>query len=130
VNSSPRNERLLTLIGMRDAPLTVTTSNGKGEGVVILVLNGPLTLPNIFAFQEKVAQLEPKVLIVDLTGLPYMDSAGLGSLMNGYVHAQKAGRRLVLAGANERVKALLELTKVDLILKNYATVAEAEAAVS
>ena len=74
---------------------------------------------------QLLAHSKPKLLIVDLTESPYMDSAGLGSLMNGYVHAQKAGRRLVLAGANERVKALLELTKVDLILKNYATAVEA-----
>jgi anti-anti-sigma factor len=112
---------------MRDAPLTVTASNGKGDGVTVLALKGPLTLPNIFVFQEKVAQVEAKVLIVDLTELPYMDSAGLGSLMNTYVHAKKNGRTVVLVAANERVKALLEMTKVHLLLKNYETVAEAEA---
>ena len=113
---------------MRDAPLTVTASNGKGDGVMILALKGPLTLPNIFVFQEKLAQLEPKVLILDLTELPYMDSAGLGSLMNAYIHAKKKGHKLLVAGGNERVDAVLELTKVDVLLKNYPTVAEAEAA--
>lgn len=112
---------------MRDEPLTVTANSGKGQGVTVLVLNGPLTLPNIFPFQEKVAQLEARVLIVDLTEVPYMDSAGLGSLTNTYVRAKKNGRQVVLAGANERVIALLEMTKVQLLLKNYATVAEAEA---
>jgi anti-anti-sigma factor len=115
---------------MRDEPLTVTAMDGKGDGVLVLALQGPLTLANIFLFQEEIARHEPRLLIVDLTESPYMDSAGLGSLMNAYVHAQKNGRRLVLAGANMRVNALLELTKVHLILKNYATVAEAEASAS
>ena len=110
---------------MRDEPLTVTTTQGKDSGVVVLALHGPLTLSNLFTFQEELARHEPQLLIVDLTHSPYMDSAGLGSLMNAYVHAQKNGRRLVLAGANARVTALLEMTKVQLILKNYATVADA-----
>lgn len=110
---------------MREAPLTMT-ADGR-DGVIVLALNGPLTLQNIFAFQDEVARHEPPLLIIDLTESPYMDSAGLGSLMNAYVHAQKNGRKLVLAGANMRVNALLEMTKVHLILKNYATVAEAKA---
>lgn len=123
-NLSLRNLRLHTLIAMRDAPLTVTASSGKGRDVAILALHGPLTLPNIFPFQDEVARHEPQLLVIDLTHTPYIDSAGLGSLMNAYVHAQKNGRRLVLAGANARVTALLEMTKVQLILKNYATVAD------
>jgi anti-sigma B factor antagonist len=119
---------------MRDAPLSVTATNGTRDGVTVLALDGPLTLPNIFTFQETVgqheqpvAQHEPQLLIIDLTHSPYIDSAGLGSLMNAYVHAQKSGRTLLLAGANLRVNALLEMTRVHLILKNYATVADAEA---
>lgn len=110
---------------MRDAPLTIT-ADSRRDGVIVLSLNGPLTLQNIFAFQEEVARREPQLLIIDLTESPYMDSAGLGSLMNAYVHAKKNGRKLVLAGANMRVNALLETTKVHLILKNYATIADAE----
>lgn len=117
---------LLTLFAMRDAPLTVTVKSGEHEGTTILVLRGPLTLQNSFDFQNDLAQHKPAVLILDLTESPYMDSAGLGLLMNYYVSAEKNGRKLLLAGVNERIRALLEMTRVHLILKNYATVAEAE----
>jgi len=118
---------LLTLNAMRDEPLTVTLAKGRGEGVTILLLKGPLTLQNTFDFQQDLAQHKPAVLIIDLTESPYMDSAGLGLLMNGYVSAEKNGRKFLLAGANERINALLQTTKVHLILKNYPTAAEAEA---
>ncbi|HEV3151775.1 MAG TPA: STAS domain-containing protein [Acidobacteriaceae bacterium] len=114
---------------MRDEPLTVTTASGNGEGVTILALNGPLTLQNSFDFQRELSQHKPAVLIIDLTESPYMDSAGLGLLMNCYVSAEKNGRRLLLAGVNERIHALLQMTKVHLILKNYPTAADAEASV-
>jgi anti-sigma B factor antagonist len=112
---------------MRDEPLTVTATPGSGDGITILELHGPLTLHNTFGFQRDLAQHKPAVLIIDLTESPYMDSAGLGLLMNCYVSAQKNGRKLLLAGANERIQALLQMTKVHLILKNYPTPADAEA---
>jgi anti-anti-sigma factor len=114
---------------MRDEPLTMSAVPGSEASVTILKLQGPLTLQGIFAFQHELAQHKPQLLIIDLTESPYMDSAGLGSLMNGYVSAEKNGRRLLLAGANHRVSALLETTKVDQILKNYPTAADAEASV-
>jgi anti-sigma B factor antagonist len=114
---------------MRDEPLTVTAAPGSSEGLTILRLKGPLTLPNTFDFQKDLAQRKPAVLIIDLTESPYMDSAGLGLLMNYYVSAERNGRKLLLAGANDRITALLHTTKVHLILKNYATAAEAEASV-
>ena len=112
---------------MHELPLTVTAAPGSGEGVTILELHGPLTLQNSFDFQRQLAEHKPAVLILDLTDSPYMDSAGLGLLMNYYVSAEKNGRKLLLAGANERIQALLQMTRVNLILKNYPTAAEAEA---
>jgi anti-anti-sigma factor len=114
---------------MRDAPLAVIAKNGLHEGTTILVLQGPLTLQNSFDFQRDLAEQKPPVLILDLTESPYMDSAGLGLLMNYYVSAEKNGRKLLLAGTNQRIQALLEMTRVHLILKNYATVADAEASI-
>ena len=114
---------------MRDEPLAVTAKSGLHEGTTILVLQGPLTLQNSFDFQRDLAQQKPAVLVIDLTQSPYMDSAGLGLLMNCYVSAEKNGRKVLLAGANQRISALLEMTKVNLILKNYATAADAEASV-
>ena len=111
---------------MRDEPLAVTAKSGLHEGTTILVLQGPLTLQNSFDFQNDLAQHKAPVLILDLTESPYMDSAGLGLLMNCYVSAEKNGRKLLLAGVNQRIQALFEMTRVHLILKNYATATEAE----
>jgi len=48
--------------------------------------------------------------------------------MNGYVSAQNNHREFLLTGVNERVQALLEMTKVDRILRIYPSVESAEAA--
>jgi anti-sigma B factor antagonist len=113
-----------------DGPMSYSRCNGTREGVVIMTLDGPLTLRNIFAFQKDLAVDPPQVLIFDLSKVEYMDSAGIGVLINYYVAAQKHGRRMTLVGANKRLDALLEMTKVKELLKNYPTVEAAEASFS
>lgn len=93
---------------------------------MVLRLTGPLTLGNMFQFQAELRSLQPPALILDLSGTPYMDSAGLGVLMNAYVSAQNHQRKFGLAAVNERVRALLELTRVDTVLRIFPTVEEAE----
>lgn len=112
---------------MPDDSLTYSSTAGQHEGTTILKIVGPLKLATMFTFQVEFRAMNPKVLIVDLSDSPYMDSAGLGVLMNYYVAAQADGRQLLLACVNERIASLLELTKVDGILKSYPTVEAAEA---
>jgi anti-anti-sigma factor len=113
-----------------DGPLSYSRTAGQRDGVVVMTLVGPLTLRNIFEFQKKIAVDPPQVMIFDLSQVEYMDSAGIGVLINYYVSAQKNGRRMTLVGANQRLDALLEMTRVKELLKNYPTVEAAEASFS
>jgi anti-anti-sigma factor len=108
---------------MADANLTYTSTPGLHEGTVIVRLIGPLTLTTIFDFQTEFRAMRPPVLILDLTESPYMDSAGLGLVMNKYVSAESAQRKFLIAGINAR----MELTKVIRVLSLFPTVAAAEA---
>jgi anti-anti-sigma factor len=112
---------------MNDSPLTYSSSEIERPGVMVMKVIGPLTLRSMFEFQSELANNKPPMMVFDLSGVPYMDSAGIGVLINYYVAAEKNGRRMALAGANERVVALLVLTKVQALLKSYATVEEAVA---
>jgi anti-anti-sigma factor len=114
---------------MNDAPLTYSCSELERPGVVVMKLTGPLTLQNMFEFQSELVNNKPSMMVFDLGGVPYMDSAGIGVLINYYVSAEKNGRRMALAGVNERIYALLVLTKVQGLLRSFNTVDEAVAAV-
>jgi anti-anti-sigma factor len=112
---------------MRDDPLSYSFTAGRTDGTTILKLDGPLTLSTMFGLQDDLRATTAQVLILDLSGTPYMDSAGLGLVMNYYVSAQNHGRKLLLAGVNERVASLLEMTKVQDVLTSFPSVGEAEA---
>jgi len=112
---------------MRDKEMTYTTSDGAKPGTTVLRLEGPFTLGNMFKLQSDLRALKPACLIMDLTGVPYMDSAGMGVIMNYYVAAQSGGRKFIVVGVNDRVRALLEMTKVDSVLKLCDSVEAAQA---
>jgi anti-anti-sigma factor len=112
---------------MRDEPLTYSFTAGKRDGTMILKLIGPLTISTMFGFQDEFRAATPQVMILDMSETTYMDSAGLGLIMNYYVSAMDHGRKLLLAGVNERVKALLEMTRVQGVLTTFPSADAAEA---
>jgi anti-sigma B factor antagonist len=109
--------------------LTLESVPGQAAGSRILRLTGPLTLSGLFDFQGALRNDPPPALILDLTAVPYMDSAGMGAIINYYVAAQRAGRRLIVTGVNGRVLELFKMTKVDCLLTLLPTVADAEQAI-
>jgi anti-sigma B factor antagonist len=55
-------------------------------------------------------------MVLDLTAVPYMDSAGLGTLVHTNGLVLRGGGKLRVCGVSERVAALLKLTKMDAVL--------------
>jgi anti-sigma B factor antagonist len=94
----------------------------------ILRLNGPLLLATFFGFQSMVRTNRSRSLIIDLTGVPYIDSAGIGALVGAYVSHQKDARHLALVGVNKRVHDALTVTRVEQFFRFYDTVDAAEQA--
>ena len=120
----------------KSSKFTIERNQGRAPGTVIFRLSGPFTardmhgslsptaLRNTFEMEEG---SEPQALhILDLTAVPYMDSAGLGLIVSHYVRCQGRGVRLVAAGVSPRVLQLLEMTKVDGFLTRIGTVEEAD----
>jgi anti-sigma B factor antagonist len=111
---------------MPQESLSIKASQGKSPDTRILTFEGPITLSTLFPFQAELRKNTPPLTILDLRGVPYMDSSGMGAIINYYVSSQKGGRKLILTGVNERIYALLELTNTTKLLKVVPTVADAE----
>ncbi|MGD0630270.1 MAG: STAS domain-containing protein [Terracidiphilus sp.] len=111
-----------------DDPLVLSRKEGKTAGIAIYQLTGPVTLRNIFDLQSQLRSGDlPRASILDMSGVPYMDSAGMGAIMNYYTHCQGKGVKLVLAGVSSRVMELFKMTRVDTVIAFAPTVEEAEA---
>ena len=91
----------------------------------VLSLHGPLTMENVSPFLNAVRRESAPTMILDFSGVPYLDSSGLGSLVSAYTSCQKAGRRVALAGVNKRVMKVFEITKVEEIFLMFPTLSDA-----
>ena len=111
---------------MSKDPLQIEEQAGSRDGVLILRLSGPISLANVFGFQSKVRADQSRALILDFTGVPLIDSAGIGALVGAYVNRQQHGRSLGLVGVNQRVHHALEVTRVEGFFRFYQSIAEAE----
>jgi len=69
-----------------------------------------------------------RYVIADLSDVPLMNSSGLGMLVGASTTLRNAGGVLAVAGANEKLRELFRMTRLDAVLALYATRADAAAA--
>jgi len=113
---------------MWEEKLIVTNTPGAHEEHRILQLNGPITIATLFDFRDTFrAEKTAKTVILDFTQVPYVDSAGVGAIVNAHVSCINSGRRLLLVAVQDRIRTLMKVTKVEQILSIFPTLQEAEA---
>ena len=90
---------------------------------------GELDAYTVGQFRESLAELAgaPRLLI-DLSDVPFMDSAGLGALIGGIRRAREAGGDVAVACSRPTLTRLLHTTGFDRIVPVTETVEEAAAA--
>ncbi|MGH9523898.1 MAG: STAS domain-containing protein [Terriglobales bacterium] len=109
--------------GAQSAPPVIRVWD-KDE-VRIISVEGPLTISHLFPFQDAWrAEAAAPRLVLDLSGVPYADSSAIGSFVNAHVSRQNRGGTMAVVVV-ERVKKVLEITKVTGIFPVCATLEEA-----
>ena len=102
--------RKMTSPKAESATIQLTTS--QVDGVTVLTVEGPLTINTLFKFQDAWRAEQSSALVLDLTAVPYADSAAIGSIVNAYVSRKNANRTMAVA-AGDRVRTTMQITKVD-----------------
>ena len=92
-------------------------------------LDGPLTLQTLFEFQTAARKDGGKPIILDISEVPYMDSAGLGSVISVFASCQRTSRGFGIVGLTERIRTLFAVTHVDGLLPCFDSLESAESAV-
>lgn len=104
--------------------------SGTSSGTAILRVTGPLTIHNFFEFQDLSRKQDAPLLLIDLSDVPYIDSAALGSLVGIHISRGGSQRKYAIVGANDRLQNLFKVSAVSQFLVSFPTVAEAESALA
>ena len=105
--------------------LKIETETGT-SGVRIFRLIGPLTLASVFEFQDLARADHDAATVVDLSGVPYMDSAGLGAILGVMASCQRRSRGFGITGAAERIQTLFRVAGVAGLIPAFDSLENAE----
>jgi anti-sigma B factor antagonist len=105
-------------------------SERKSGDVVIVEVSGKITLGDggDAALKEKMRSLVQqghKKLLLNLGDVSYVDSAGLGEIVQAYATVNKNGGTLKLLNVTKRIRDLLAITKLLTVFDTFDNEAEA-----
>jgi anti-sigma B factor antagonist len=98
----------------------------EGEGYTICRPVGELDAYTVGQFREALGELATKPkLLIDMSEVPFVDSAGLGALIGGIRRAREAGGDVAVCCNRPTLTRLLHTTGFDRIVTVAETVDEA-----
>jgi anti-sigma B factor antagonist len=95
----------------------ITIVSPQGE---IDLSRAPSLRTQLTAVQSK----KPKRLIIDLAGVPYMDSSGVATLVEAMQNARRTGGKLVLSAMQDKVRSIFEIARLDMVFTIVKTTDE------
>lgn len=126
-----RAEGHLELIGtsLKGAGVDLQLSARAGRACTVVWVRGELdmdTRAQLQDFLRDVVDAGARNVVLDLAEVPFMDSSGLGLLVDLLKVLRDKGGRLRLAAVQEPVRNVLALSAVDQVVDLYDTVEGAE----
>jgi len=95
---------------------------------IVMRLDGNLSLETVHNFIQTMRAEPAAQLILDMSGVSYLDSAGVGALVQIFVHRRSKGQSFTLTGLTKQGSAVMQVAGLTKLLPIYGTVADALAA--
>jgi anti-anti-sigma factor len=103
----------------------------RHDDAVRIALSGELDLSSALAFEDQLRRVEeeaqPRVLVLDLRRLKFLDSTGLRLILAAHARALKRGGRLSIVQGTDAVRRIFRLTGVIERLNIFDDLTAAEA---
>jgi anti-anti-sigma factor len=110
---------------MDTARLQLEQVPGGQNGELVARLNGKLALETVSSFIQSMRQEPATHLVLDMSGVSFMDSSGVGALVSLYVSRKHAGKTIALARLTPQGNAVLQVSGLLKLIPSFPTVEEA-----
>lgn len=111
---------------------TIFVREREVDGVIVLSVVRELKGVVEATLKQRIDHLVSKgfkKILIDLDGLPYIDSTDLGRLIRCHLSVRQAGGRVRICNISDKVWELLKLTRLDTVLDLYHSEEEALASI-
>jgi anti-sigma B factor antagonist len=109
----------------------ISVSRTKAGDIPIVAVSGEVDVYSAPSLKDNITELlqsGTSTLIVDLSGVAFLDSTGLGALVEARAATSEAGGSLPLVCSQERILKLFTITGLDGVFTIHPTVGDAVAA--
>lgn len=107
--------------------MSITTTQSPG-GVTVVTVEGQLIVANRQELKQAIQEAldaGARRFVLDFGATAYIDSSGLGALVSINKRVREVGGELRLAGLNEDLRSLFQLTKLDTLFAIAGSASEA-----
>lgn len=101
------------------APMGRVSSRNEGDVLIISLIGRIVAGDPTAAFHELIYQaveLGSRKILVDMTDVTFIDSSGIGELVNAFLRVRNVGGRLKLTRLPEKVRELMHITHLDKVM--------------
>ena len=99
------------------------------DGIVILTLNGELKIVSAedskTRINNSITEANAKKVVLDLSGLEFLDSAGLAVFISAYKKMTVEEGKIAICGLNGQPKTIFEISNMQRIINVFPTLDEA-----
>ncbi len=113
------------LLLMPPFTLDVEKTAGSTDTVAVYRLKGKLSLETVTEFLPKIRQETAQHVVVDMSGVNFLDSAGVGALVSLFVSRRNQGKTFALAALTPQATAVVTVAGLQKLLPVSMTVEEA-----
>ena len=100
----------------------------SSNGTVVAQLSGKLNLETVSGFLQTLRPIGADKLVLNMSGVTFLDSAGVGALVQLFVHRKSKSQKFVLAALTQQGVAVMQVSGLVRLLPAFSTVEEASAA--
>jgi anti-anti-sigma factor len=109
---------------MESIRLELEKQAGTSANQTVVRLNGKLSLETVHNFIQTLRAEPAAQLVLDMSAVSFLDSAGVGALVQIFVHRRNQGQTFALAGLTKQGSAVIQVAGLSKLLPIYASVAE------
>src|SRR5467141_1186782 len=113
---------------MQPVQLDLEKQPGSSYSQMVVRLKGRLSLETVHNFIQTLRPEPAAHLILDMGGVSFLDSAGVGALVQLFVHRRSQGKTFALTGLTTQSSAGIQVAGLNKLLPIYASAEEALAA--
>ncbi|HMI54132.1 MAG TPA: STAS domain-containing protein [Candidatus Saccharimonadales bacterium] len=109
---------------MQPVTLEIEKQSSSNDVVLVTKLSGKLSLETVSNFLKPMRAESVPLLVLDLSGVAFLDSAGVGALVQLFVHRRNNSQKLALVALTQQGHAVMQVSGLTQLIPTYTSVAE------